>query len=169
MGAYNTVLTGPGAAACVTPPPDLASPTPQPPVEAFSTDTVEADCTGQFKLCYTFKALSAPSAQPVSATDCVMKVVCTEAHYDKVNVTQKFPDLPGWVTDSPAEQACAATFVQNGGYAEMSVQGESDECEKLDTIFQVFTYCPPSCRDPNDPKYDPVICPQCKTGGGGRF
>jgi len=137
------------------------------PGEAWSADTVSADCTGYFKLCYTLKALSAQGAQP-AATDCVMKQVCTEAHYDVVNQTQAFPDLAGWLTDTPAEKQCAQAFVANGGYAEMSVDGQSDECEKVKKVFATVTYCPLACSDKNNPN-PPAICSQCKNGGSGGF
>ncbi len=134
------------------------------PSEPWSGDTVSADCTGKFKLCYTLKALSAPNAQQ-AASDCVMKQVCTEAYYDQANQTQPFPDLGAWVTDTPAEKQCAAAFVSNGGYATMSVDGLSDECEKIQKDFATITYCPLACNNPNPP----AICKQCKTGGTGGF
>jgi hypothetical protein len=135
------------------------------PSAPWSTDTVSADCTGEFKLCFTIKALSAPNAQQQSATDCVVQQVCTEAHYDTANQTQPFPDLPGWATTSPTEKSCAQQFVTNGGYAEMSVDGQSDECEKVQKIFQTVTYCPLACDGANPP----ASCANCTNGGGGTF
>lgn len=139
---------------------------PQTPTEPWSTNYVTSDCTGYFKLCFTLKALAAPGA-PQAAGDCTMKQVCTEAYYAVANQQQKFPDLPGWVTATAAEKACAQSFVSNGGYAELSVVGESDECDKINKVFQKVTYCPFKCADPayaNDPD-----CVNCKNGGGGPF
>jgi hypothetical protein len=140
------------------------------PGSPWSPNTVKADCTGYFKLCYTLKAYSSPNKNGdagAQAGDCVMKVICTEDHYDVADVEQAFPDLPAWITDTPTEIACAQAFVDNGGYAEMSVDGESDECEPVSKIFQHVDYCPLKCNDPahqNDPE-----CINCTNGGGGPF
>jgi hypothetical protein len=162
LGAISTVMPG----NC---PPTAGSMdwnNPQVPSEPWSTNNVTSDCTGFFKLCFTLKALSAPGA-PQSASDCTMKQVCTEAYYATANIKQNFPDLPGWVTQSAPEKSCAQSFVSNGGYAEMSVVGESDECDKVNKVFQTITYCPLKCADPanaNDPE-----CVNCTNGGGGPF
>lgn len=137
-----------------------------PPAEPWSTNAVTSDCTGFFKLCYTLKALSTPNGQP-GAGDCTMKQVCTEAYYSVVNVEQPFPDLPGWITQNAGETACAQAFVTNGGYAEMSVKGQSDECDKVEKVFQTVTYCPLKCADPANAT-DPE-CVNCQNGGGGPF
>lgn len=134
------------------------------PSQPWSTDTVSADCTGYFKLCYTVKALSAPNAAQ-SSSDCVVQQVCTAAHYNVANQTQSFPDLSGWATTTPSEKACAQAFVTNGGYAVMSVDGQSDECDKVQKDFQTVTYCPLACSQPNPP----ASCAQCTPGGGGQF
>ena len=145
---------------------------PTPPADPFTSNTVRSDCAGFFKLCYTFKALSTPMGMPM-AGDCVMKEVCTEAQYDFDPATVPpypdvpFPDLPGWKTSTPAEQACAQSFVTNGGYAEMSVDGESNECEQVQKVFQTVTYCPLSCNDPAN-AMNPE-CINCTNGGGGPF
>jgi hypothetical protein len=137
------------------------------PSEAWSANTVKADCTGYFKLCYTLKALASPGAQP-AATDCTMKQVCTEQHYDTVNVEQAFPDLSAWITDTGSETSCSQQFVANGGYAEMSVSGQSDECDMVpDHVFQTVTYCPLKCADAANAQ-DPE-CVNCQNGGGGPF
>ena len=94
-----------------------------------------------------------------------MKQVCTQAHYDKANVTQAFPDLGAWLTDTPAEKQCAGAFVANGGYAEMSVDGISDECDKVQKVFATINYCPMACNGSNPP----AMCSQCKNGGSGGF
>lgn len=184
LGAVSTIMNG-NQAQC----PDTSTidwNNPQPPAQPFSQNWVTADCTGFFKLCYTFKALSAPNAAR-SATDCVMKQVCTEAYYSTANQEQAFPDLPSWVTQSPVEKSCAQSFVSNGGYAEMSVVGESDECDKLDKVFQTVNYCPLKCNPTGGgaacgdktcgagenatncaSDCDPV-CANCTNGGGGPF
>jgi hypothetical protein len=45
---------------------------PVPPSAPWSTDSLQADCSGYFKLCYTLKGLAAPGAAH-STSDCVMK------------------------------------------------------------------------------------------------
>jgi hypothetical protein len=140
---------------------------PAPPGEPWSANTVKADCTGFFKLCYTIKAFSKPNGPP-AAGDCTVKQVCTESTYGVADQVQPFPDLPGWVTASGAEKSCAQTFVSYGGYAEMSVVGESDECDKVDKIFQTVTYCAFKCNQEPAKSTDPD-CINCKPGGGGAF
>ncbi len=167
VGAVSTVMSG-GDGGSVQCPSSASQPNywnnPTAPGSPWSTDTVSADCTGYFKLCYTLKALSASGAKP-AAGDCVMKQVCTEAHYDVANKTQQFPPLPAWVTNTPAEKSCAGAFVKNGGYAEMSVDGTSDQCEKVSKVFQTVTYCPQVCNtNPSAPG-----CANCTNGGGGTF
>lgn len=143
-----------------------------PPGESWASDTVEADCSGFFKLCYTLKALSAPMAMRQSDTDCVVKEVCVEDQYTFAQgedpPTVDFPDLPAWITDTASERACAQSFRDNGGYGEMSVEGESDECETVGPkIFQTVNYCPWKCNDPANAM--DAECVNCTTGGGGRF
>jgi hypothetical protein len=97
-----------------------------------------------------------------------MKQVCTEGHLDTANTAQPFPDLGGWITANSSEKACAAQFVTNGGYGEMSVSGESDECDQVpQKVFQTVTYCPWKCNDPAH-KSD-AECVNCQQGGGGPF
>jgi hypothetical protein len=160
---------------------------PAPPAEPWSANTVTADCSGYFKLCFTLKALPSAASQP-APSDCVMKQICTEENYTTIDQPQAFPDLPGWITAAAAEKSCAQAFITHGGYAEMSVVGESDECDKLDKVFQRVTYCPIRCSvQPNSPAgcgnksceggenasncasdCDPD-CIQCQSGGGGPF
>lgn len=137
----------------------------QKPTQAWSANSVTADCTGFFELCFTLKALSAPGASPAGG-DCTMQRVCSAAYYGTANVAQPFPDLPSWITSS-AEQQCAQRFVDNGGYAEMSVDGTSDECDRVQKTFQTVTYCPLKCADPANAQ-DPE-CANCTNGGGGPF
>lgn len=132
-----------------------------PPAEPWSTDQLKTDCTGYFKLCYSLKAGDGKNPMP---GDCEIVKVCTEAHYAPANSTMEFPPLPSWLS-SPAEDACVQQFITTGGYGEMSVAGESDECEKVEKVFQHVTYCPLSCNDPNPPPE----CANCVPGGGGNF
>ncbi len=161
VGAVSTIMPG----NCPDPTTvDFTNPVP--PSVPWSTNSVTADCTGFFKLCYTLKALAAPGAKP-AAGDCVMKEVCTEAYYSPKDQEQPFPDLAGWITQTPGETQCAQKFVDNGGYADMSVKGQSDECDKVEKVFQTVTYCPLKCADPAN-KSDPE-CVNCSNGGGGPF
>jgi hypothetical protein len=161
MGAVSTVMPG----NCPDPNGiDFANPVP--PTAIWSTNTVTVDCTGNFKLCYTLKALSTPNGQP-GAGDCTMKQVCTEAYYGTKDQPMTFPDLPGWITQNASENSCAQAFVSNGGYGEMSVKGESDECDKVEKVFNTVIYCPLKCADPANAS-DPE-CVNCQPGGGGPF
>ncbi len=145
-------------------PPGLTATSP-PPSQPFTHDTLTTDCTGQFKLCFTLKALASASGSPQPG-DCTMAKVCTEARAAIANYPQTFPDLPGWITNS-SQQACAQQFADNGGYAEMSVDGQSDECETVNRVFQTVRYCPFKCSDPSNAQ-DPD-CVNCTNGGGGPF
>lgn len=134
----------------------------QVPAQAWSQDTIQADCSGRFKLCYTLKAgkASAPTAQ-----DCTLVQVCTQGDYLKVNEMQAFPPLPAWKADSPAAKACALRFVKEGGYGEMSVDGQTVACDQIQKVFNRIGYCPLSCNDtPNDP-----MCKDCRSNGSGTF
>jgi hypothetical protein len=132
------------------------------PSKDWSTDSLETDCAGEFTLCYTIKAGNGKSPQP---TDCVVGQSCVTAHYPgsgMVNTTVPFPNLPGWTTN---DLACAQTFYTSGGYGQMSVNGQSDECELVDKVFQTVTYCPIACNaNPSAPG-----CAGCMPGGGGSF
>jgi hypothetical protein len=131
------------------------------PAEPWSKDSITIDCTGAFKLCYSLKAGNATT--PL-ATDCEIVKVCAEGYYSTANVPMPFPDLPGWLAD-PSTLACAQKFVDSGGYGEMSVVGQSDECEGVDKVFNRVNYCPLSCNtDPTGPG-----CANCMAGGSGSF
>lgn len=131
------------------------------PSESWSTDTLTADCTGSFKLCYTIKAGNGASPQP---NDCVVAQVCSSSYYAVANQVQMWPDLPGWLSP-PSADACVNQFTTSGGYGQMSVDGQSDDCETIDKVFQTVTYCPLSCQGANPP----AMCAQCMAGGGGSF
>jgi hypothetical protein len=132
------------------------------PSQSWSTDTLVTDCSGSFTLCYTIKAGNGKMPQP---SDCVIAQVCASGYYAMANVTQNWPDLAGWISD-PSAAACVAQFQATGGYGQMSVQGQSDECETVGPkVFQTVTYCPLSCQMPNPP----AMCATCQAGGGGSF
>lgn len=131
------------------------------PAEVWANDTLQADCTGTFKLCYSLKAGDGANPQP---GDCTIISVCAEGYYSPANSTVTLPPLAGWLAD-PATLACQQKFVDSGGYGEMSVTGQSDECEMIDKVFQHVTYCPLACNGPNPP----AMCAQCMAGGGGNF
>lgn len=126
----------------------------QPTVPAtWSTDTLTVDCTGFYTLCYALKAGDPTNPQ---ATDCVLATTCTGgAHYDTAGVAQTFPPLPGWQTTA-SQDACVTQFLATGGYAVMSVSGQSDECQTVAENFQSVTYCASSATN-------------CTAGGGGPF
>ena len=91
--------------------------------------------------------------------------MCCEYTLPAADVVQEMPVLPSWLANDPTSVACAKTFVANGGYGEMTVVGESDECDHVDKPFNYVTYCPLSCNDnPTAPE-----CINCKPGGGGNF
>ena len=153
---FATVSTLPG------PPPACPADANSAPAQAWSANRITVDCTGFFKLCYSLKAGNGRAPQP---TDCEVVKVCTEAYYPTANVEFEMPPLPSWLANSPASVTCAEQFVASGGYGEMSVVGESDECDKVDKSFNWITYCPLSCNGPNPPPE----CANCVAGGGGDF
>ena len=89
--------------------------------------------------------------------------MCTgPTYYGTANAVQMFPTLPAWIS---TDTACVEQFTATGGYGEMSVDGQSDECETVDKVFQHVTYCPFACSMPNPP----AMCATCMNGGGGNF
>lgn len=133
------------------------------PFTPWSDNTVTVDCAGHFSLCYTLKAGDPENPQ---STDCTLTSVCTEADYLTAGTPQGFPALAGWATTSASEEACAAAFVESGGYGEMRVVGASVTCDDIpDHVFLRVPYCPLSCNDtPNLPE-----CKACSSGGSGKF
>jgi hypothetical protein len=125
---------------------------------SWSTDTLKVDCAGVWTLCYTIKAGDPKNPQP---SDCVLGQSCTTVNYpgagNMVNTTVPAPDLPGW-SSTPAMAACIQQFLSTGGYGEMSVNGQSDQCESIGENFQYVPYCPLM----NPP-------PGCSNGAGGPF
>jgi hypothetical protein len=160
MGNMSTVAYASTDGNPVTCPFDAMTGLPTVPA-GWSTDTLTVDCSGYWSLCYTLKAGDPNNPKP---TDCTFASVCTAAHYAPANTVETFPPLPGWES-TPSEDACVQQFLNAGGYAEMSVQGQSDECETIGRVFSHVTYCPTSCNQPNPPP----SCTTCMSGGGGTF
>lgn len=145
-----------------------ATPPPAAPGEAWTSDTLNVDCAGHFKLCYEIKAGDMKNPQ---ASDCSLTgKICVEADYAQANVEQAFPDLSGWAS---ADSACAAKWSATGGYGEMSVIGISERCDKVDDgagnayVFNRIQYCPRKCENGQNPT-DPA-CAGCKPDGSGTF
>jgi hypothetical protein len=132
----------------------------------WTNDTLTVDCAGTFTLCYTIKAGNGKMPQP---TDCVMTQTCVTGTYPGpddagVDPVVMLPPLPGWTTTG-AQTACAQQFYDSGGYGQMSVNGESIQCETVNKVFQTVTYCPLTCNtNPMAPG-----CAGCMPGGGGGF
>ncbi len=154
MGAISTIPQDGGASMC-----PAAFDTA--PTQDWSSDTLTIDCAGTFNLCYTIKA---GNPKMPLATDCTVVQVCAAGYYAMAGVVQPWPDLPGWLSD-PSAAACVAQFTSTGGYGQMSVVGQSNECEDVSKVFQTVTYCPLTCNsDPTAPG-----CVGCQAGGGGTF
>lgn len=158
-GAVSTIVDGSGKAQCPTTVP------PTVPSSPWSTNTLNVDCAGKFKLCY---ALKAGNFDAPSAADCKLAEVCTETDYPTANVEQAFPVLPAWAT---TDAVCAQKFATTGGYGEMTVLGKSVRCDVVDNgagaplMFNRVKYCPLSCNsNPSAPE-----CANCQQGGSGTF
>lgn len=158
---YSSILRDGAALDCGT----ITSEPPPTPREDWSTSTISVDCAGEFTLCFTIKAGDVSDRHP---DDCVVTELCTEVVYATPHVEQELPDLPAWVT---RDNACAEAFYTRGGYGEMSVLGESVECDAIDDgsggryVFHRTHYCPPSCQQtPDTPG-----CAECRPGGSGDF
>lgn len=73
-------------------------------------------------------------------------------------------------TTFSTDAACARRFVDHGGYGEMSVTGQSSECQHIDDggqpyVFNRVTYRPTRCSmSPSLPE-----CVHCGNGGAGMF
>lgn len=115
----------------------------------WTTDTLQGDCTGAYTICYTLKAGDPKNMQP---TDCTLATVCTtQAHYEEAGATQTLPSLPSWITDGGADLTCGQSFAANGGYAIVTLQGQSDECVNVSQQLPSVSYCPLACGDPSPP------------------
>lgn len=135
------------------------------PTADWTTSTLKAECAGRFKLCYTLKA---GNVEEPKDGDCIMRRLCLDTWYPTQDREQKLPNLPGWrATDA----ACMRSFVEKGGYGEMSVLGTSAECEAVDDghgnpyVFKRTRYCSVRCgMTPDRPE-----CKACGTGVSGQF
>ena len=143
---------------------DGKTPPPVPP-EDWNSSTLKVSCAGHFKLCYTIKA---GNVNATVAGDCTISKQCVDTWYQNEGQTQKLPNLGAW---SSSDSTCAQRFVDVGGYGEMSVEGQSIECDAINDgqgaplVFRRSGYCPQSCRtSPNTPQ-----CKSCATGGSGMF
>jgi hypothetical protein len=154
-GAISTYIDNTGKPQC--PANSMVKPT-----QPWTTDQITADCMGHFKLCYTLKAGDVMNPSP---NDCVLAQSCSEGDYTMVNNAQKFPPLPGWLS---TDTACATAFAKNG-YGEMSVDGTTYTCDKVQSVFLRVGYCPQYCANPMDPMYNAMVCSKCMTGGSGNF
>jgi hypothetical protein len=135
------------------------------PTEDWNSSTLDIDCAGQFKLCYTLKAGQVTSPK---ASDCVLMQACIDTWYDAPGKAQTLPNLPGWIA---SDSACTRRFIEVGGYGEMSVFGKSMECTAVDDghgrpyVFRRTSYCPSSCAMTPER----AECQGCATGGAGEF
>jgi hypothetical protein len=131
----------------------------QAPTQPWSTSTLEVDCSGEYTLCFTFKAGDPSNPLP---TDCSIVQTCTQTHAAG-GTSQAPPPLAGWLAQ-PSALACAQQFHDTGGYGEMSIQGQSDLCQPLaQEVFNRVTYCPADCTGPTPP----AQCATCLAGGSG--
>jgi len=167
--AVSTFLDAAGVAQCPTA--SVGWPPEPEPGHTFSPNRLGVDCSGQFRLCLTLRAGDAEAREP---TDCILAQTCTEAWYDTAEDGEppayaELPDLEPW---SSCEIACVRSFMDEGGYAEMSVVGLSVECEEVGTpdepyVFNVITYCPLYCNEPGHA--DDPECEHCGNGATGDF
>ncbi len=162
--AVNTIPPTGGEIACPPAPWD------GPPAGVWSNNRLTVDCEGRFELCYTIRAGDIEDPQD---TDCIVADSCIpETWYRERGVEQEMPPLPSWHT---SDGACVTSFFADGGYGEMSVRGQSVECEMIDDgsgeryVFNRVAYCPLFCNNPADPMYDEARCSSCRTGGSGMF
>jgi hypothetical protein len=142
------------------------------PAQDWSTDTLNVDCAGHFKLCLRIRQ---GVFETPSASDCILAEVCAESDYKTANVEQAWPNLPGWLGKDPA---CAKKWsdvpkTQSPGYAEMIVKGESVRCDPIDDgsggdlVFNRTKYCPMSCNE--DANRNLPECVSCQQSGQGQF
>jgi hypothetical protein len=131
----------------------------------WTGSTLSVECAGQFKLCYALKAGNVEHPKP---EDCTVQRLCIDTWYPEPDVPQNLPDLPGW---RAADNECTRSFVESGGYGEMSVLGLSAECDAVDDghggpyVFKRTRYCPIHCAtSPEKPE-----CKACGTGVSGHF
>ncbi|HEV3191972.1 MAG TPA: hypothetical protein VGY54_15780 [Polyangiaceae bacterium] len=155
-GAVQGAVSSATSGNMVTCPMDLG----MAPSVPWSTDTFTTDCAGHFTLCYALKAGDGKNPQP---SDCVFAHVCAESDYATASQPQMWPALPGWITATEAEAACARAFSTGGGYGEMTLTGTPAGCAPVSKTLGRFTYCPLMCNaTPNAPEC--AGCLQAQTG-----
>ena len=148
----------------------------------WSSDTLQVDCEGTFKLC--FKVRAGDFKNP-KADDCVLGEACVDTFYSKRKELQKLADLPAWTGKNSAcakkwEDPTVTPPTQSPGYGEMIVKGESITCDKIDDgsggdfVFHRVQYCPRVCRPGNSESaggYQPNLqaCKDCQLAGTGDF
>lgn len=158
---YSSRQDGEGSYICD---PVMSTP-PAAPTTDWTTSTLSVDCGGHFELCYTIKA---GSAEKPKASDCTVMRACVETFYPEAGKTQALPSLPGW---SASDTRCSKSFVERGGYGEMTVEGRSLACDTVNDgkgkpfVFQRASYCPANCGE----KPDNEECRSCSAGGSGNF
>ena len=166
VNAVSTVVSG-NTASCPMPNPPTAA-----PAQDWSTDTLNVDCAGHFKLCLRIRS---GVFETPNANDCVLGEVCTESDYKTANVVQAWPNLPGWLG---TDKACAKKWndtplATSPGYAEMVVKGQSVRCDAIDDgnggdlVFNRLKYCPRSCND--SANAGSPECVSCQLSGKGQF
>jgi hypothetical protein len=140
LGAVSTVLSG-SLYMCPADPTTL-------PSQPWSTDSLTADCAGEYTLCVTLKAGNPFAPEP---TDCIMAQSCAQGTYAASGQAQTWPPLPAWITDS-AQLACAMALDASGGYADLSVSGTATGCGSVSKVLQRVSYCPAGCQaNPSGP------------------
>ena len=76
-----------------------------------------------------------------------------------------WPALPGWITSTEAQAACARAFEDTGGYGEMTLTGTPIGCALVSKTLVRLPYCPLKCNGaPNAPE-----CAGCLQGQTGTF
>ncbi len=143
-------------------------PAPPPfPGANWSENTLTVDCAGQFRLCFAIKA---GDIEHVQTDDCIVMQHCVDVWYPEPGVAQQLPPIPAWVS---TDGACAARFDPSRGigYGEMTVVGETIECDAVDDgagnpyVIHRTKYCDQSCQQtPAAPH-----CSSCGTGASGMF
>lgn len=134
----------------------------------FSTNSLNVDCEGHFKLCFAIKAGEMEAAKP---SDCKIMEVCTEGEYPVKNKDTAFPPLGAWHT---TDVACGQNFFDHGGYGELTVKGLSYACDAVDDgsgnsfVFKRFNYCAFKCNAEPAKSSDPE-CIGCTNGATGEF
>jgi len=140
---------------------EVRSTPPPPPSEPWATNRLRVDCEGAFQICYSVFAGDFDDPRP---DDCRIARRCTDAWIEEAGVEQELPALGSWRSmDGP----CVNRFIDDGGYGEMTVTGQSDRCDDIGTtepyVFVRVKYCAPGCV-PGTPG-----CEDCGLNASGSF